>query len=61
MEKVTYTSFAVPPEGIYIGRIYEVGKDKDGWFYTDGKTKAYADKDYIFMLFSKVETENKTD
>jgi len=61
MDKVVYTCFAVPPEGIYVGRTYEVGKDKDGWFYTDGKIKVYAEKDYIYMLFSKVETENKTE
>lgn len=56
MDKVTYTCYAIPPEGILIGRIYEVGKDKDGFYFTDGKEKTYADQKYIYMLFSKIET-----
>jgi hypothetical protein len=58
MDKVVYTCYAIPPEGILIGKIYEVGKDKEkGYFYTDGNERVYADKDYIYMLFSKVETK----
>lgn len=57
MDKVVYTCYAIPPEGILIGKIYEVGKDSKGYFYTDGNEKVYADKDYIYMLFSKVDTK----
>lgn len=56
MAKVVYTCFAVPPEGILIGKIYETGKDEKGSYYIDGTEKIYADKEYINTLFSPVET-----
>ena len=59
MAKVTYTCFAVPPEGILIGKTYETGKDEKGNFYMDGKEKFYASIDYINMLFSPVEANKK--
>lgn len=54
MAKVTYTCFAVPPEGILIGKVYETGKDDKGAFYLDGKDKVYAEQGFINMLFSPV-------
>ena len=59
MAKVTYTCFAVPPEGILIGKIYDTGKDEKGFFYADDKDKVYCKEEYIKMLFSLVETEVK--
>lgn len=55
MAKVVYTCFAVPPEGILIGKIYETGKDEKGYFYVDGEAKVYCDEEYINTLFSPIE------
>ena len=54
MAKVTYTCFAVPPEGVLIGKVYETGKDEKGFYYADGDKKIYCEEDYINMLFSPV-------
>lgn len=54
MAKVTYKCFAVPPEGILIGKVYETGKDEKGTFYLDGKDKVYAEQEFINMIFSPV-------
>lgn len=56
MAKVTYTCFAIPPEGILVGKIYETGKDSNGSFYTDGIDKVYANEDYIKMIFSEAQS-----
>lgn len=55
MSKVTYTCFAVPPEGILIGKVYNTGKDEKGYYYSDEKGKIYADDSYISMLFTPIE------
>lgn len=61
MAKVTYTCFAVPPEGILIGKVYETGKDDKGFFYADKENKTYCDEAYINMLFTSVkDSEVKT-
>ena len=62
MAKVTYTCFAVPPEGILIGKVYETGKDEKGTFYSDGKDKVYAEQEFINMIFSPIPvvSENKS-
>lgn len=54
MAKVVYTCFAVPPEGILIGKVYETGTDEKGSYYGDEKDKVYADKEFINMIFSPV-------
>lgn len=59
MAKVTYSCFAVPPEGILIGKVYETGKDEKGTYYIDGKEKIYASAEYINMLFSQIEVNKK--
>jgi hypothetical protein len=60
MEKVKYSCIAVPPEGIKLNTVYEVGKDEKGYFYTDGNTKTYEDEKIINMLFSAIETPKKS-
>lgn len=60
MVKVTYTCFAVPPEGILVGKVYDVGTDEKGSFYGDEKEKVYADKEFIDMIFSAVEEPTNT-
>lgn len=54
MAKVTYTCFAVPPEGILIGKVYETGKDEKGSYYVDDKEKIYCEESYIKMIFSPI-------
>jgi hypothetical protein len=54
MAKVTYTCFAVPPEGILIGKVYETGKDEKGSYYSDNGKKIYADEQFINMIFSPI-------
>lgn len=55
MAKVVYTCFAVPPDGILIGKVYETGKDEKGFFYADGENKVYCEEEYINTLFSLIE------
>lgn len=53
--KLTYTCAAAPPPNLYMDRIYTIGKDKKGFFFTDGNYVEYVeDKNlwYIKMLFS---------
>jgi hypothetical protein len=52
--KATYTCYSIPPDGILIGAVYEIGSDKNGTYYSNGKNKVYADKEYINMLFTEV-------
>lgn len=54
MARVTYSCFAVPPEGIIIGKIYDTGTDEKGSYYADEKEKIYADKEFINMIFSTI-------
>lgn len=61
MAKVTYTCFAIPPEGIFIGKVYDTGKDEKGHFYSDGVEKVYCDEEYINTLFSPVEEPKTVD
>jgi len=60
MIKVKYNCIAVPPDGIKLNTIYEIGKDENGSFYTDGKVKTYEDEKIINMLFAPIETTKKT-
>ncbi|MDF2588226.1 MAG: hypothetical protein K0S41_2067 [Anaerocolumna sp.] len=57
MKKITYSCPAVPPEGIFVGKIYETGKDEKGFYYTDGKIKVHEEEAFINMLFSPIEAE----
>ena len=53
--KLIYTCPAAPPLGLYMDRIYTIGKDKKGFYFTDGNYMEYVkDSDiwYIQMLFS---------
>lgn len=66
--KLKYTCIAAPPENVYLGIAYTLGKDLKGYYFTDGKNIEYADIGYIKMLFTpidltwekalKVETKN---
>ena len=55
MAEIKYTSFAMPPYGIKLDKIYLFGKDSKGYFYSDAKEKNYLDLDEIKALFSPVE------
>ncbi len=53
--KLTYTCAAAPPLGLHMDRIYTIGKDNKGFFFTDGNYIEYvkqSDLWYIKMLFS---------
>ena len=53
--KLVYTCPAAPPDGIYMDRIYTIGKDNKGFFFTDGNYIEYVkeiDLWYIKMLFT---------
>lgn len=54
MAEIKYTSFAMPPYGIKLDKIYLFGKDSKGYFYSDAKEKKYLDLDEIKTLFSPV-------
>ena len=53
--KLTYNCPAAPPEDVFMDRIYRIGKDEKGFFFTDGNYVEYVlegDLWYIKMLFS---------
>ena len=53
--KLTYTCFAAPPENVYMNRIYRIGKDVKGFFFTDGNYIEHVKENdlwYIKMLFT---------
>ena len=55
--KLTYTCPAAPPPGLYMDKIYTIGKDKKGFYFTDGNYMEHVkDSDiwYIQMLFSLI-------
>lgn len=51
-----YTCPSVPPEGIKLDMTYFIGKDTNGYFYSDGKKSEYCEIEYIKMLFTPVDT-----
>ena len=55
MVEIKYMSFAMPPYGIKLDKIYLFGKDSKGYFYSDAKEKNYLDLDEIKMLFVPIE------
>ena len=55
MAEIKYTSFAMPPYGIKLDKVYLFGKDPKGYFYSDAKEKNYLALDEIKALFSPVE------
>ena len=55
MAEIKYTSFAMPPYGIKLDKVYLFGKDSKGYFYSDAKEKKYLDLDEIKALFSPVD------
>ena len=55
MAEIKYTSFAIPPYGIKLDKIYLFGKDSKGYFYSDAKEKKYLALEEIKALFSPVE------
>ena len=55
MAEIKYTSFAMPPYGIKLDKVYLFGKDSKGYFYSDAKEKNYLDLEEIKALFSPVE------
>lgn len=53
--KLVYNCPAAPPSDVFMDRIYTIGKDNKGFFFTDGNYYEYVkDSDlwYIKMLFS---------
>jgi hypothetical protein len=50
--KLKYTCPAVCPKNIYLDRIYSLGKDKDGIYFTDGNYVQHSDIEFIKMLFT---------
>lgn len=53
--KLFYNCAAAPPINVYMDRIYRIGKDNKGFFFTDGNYVEYvleSDLWYIKMLFS---------
>jgi hypothetical protein len=64
--KLKYSCPAVCPTGIYLDRVYSIGKDKQGYYFTDGNYTQYSELDFIKMLFTpkdctwdEVEFDNK--
>lgn len=55
MAEIKYTSFAMPPYGIRLDKVYLFGKDPKGYFYSDAKGKNYLDLEEIKELFSPME------
>jgi len=58
--KLSYTCAANPPENIYIDRSYSIGKDNEGFFFTDGDYVQYVKDDelwFIEMLFTPTNVE----
>ena len=55
MAEIRYISFAMPPYGIKLDKIYLFGKDSKGYFYSDAKEKNYLALEEIKALFSPVE------
>ena len=55
MAEIKYTSFAIPPYGIKLDKVYLFGKDSKGYFYSDAKEKNYLALDEIKALFSPIE------
>lgn len=55
MAEIKYTSFAMPPYGIKLDKVYLFGKDSKGYFYSDAKEKNYLTLEEIKALFSPVE------
>lgn len=51
---VIYSSYAIPPEGIKVGRTYQFGKDKSGCYISDILGNQHMDIEYIKALFSPV-------
>jgi len=52
---IKYTSYAIAPDGISIGKTYSLEKDKKGYYISDIETKQYLDFEIIKMLFTPVE------
>ena len=55
MAEIKYTSFAMPPYGIKLDKVYLFGKDSKGYFYSDAKEKNYLTLEEIKALFSPIE------
>ena len=62
--EVKYTSFAIAPSGIKLGKIYSFGKDKNGYYVGDVYCNKYMDVADIKAMFTPVngkwENEVKT-
>lgn len=57
MTKLKYTCFAMPPKGISVSGVYELGKDDEGYFVSKGK---FTFRDELFllkMLFTPIDSE----
>ena len=54
---LTYTCFACPPEPIKLHGGYTLGKDKDGYYITDGNLVLHYDYDFIKMLFTPIDSK----
>lgn len=52
---ITYTSFAVAPTNIFIGKTYKFGKDDKGYYYADESKKYHDDIIFIKSLFSPID------
>lgn len=53
--KLSYTCFAYPPENIHMDRVYSIGKDSKGFYFTDGDYVQHVKDDelwFIKMLFT---------
>lgn len=52
---ITYSSYAEPPKGIKVGRIYQLGKDTKGYFISDVHNVKYMNIENIKTLFAPIE------
>ena len=53
--KIMYSSYAEPINGIRVGRAYDFGKNKSGYFYSDGDTEVAIELEDAKALFSPVD------
>lgn len=52
--KMIYTCASAPPQGVFMNRLYTIGKDSKGFYFTDGNYVEHVkdNLDYLKMLFS---------
>lgn len=50
--KLIYTCSALPPDGIFMNRIYHIVKKEDKFYFTDGVAEFEGTEEFIKMLFT---------